>query len=324
MKKAFFKTRTEAEIKSLRPKYIINNLAKQILALKDDEAVIIPDLIPEEYKDSRDFMKHAPDIKIKRFSSLEEIVRYGKYPFELREKAMNKLGSPFHSVYSIRPLGIDRVIREISPTACVDGVQLYAYSRKGSNITITPYDDSSMVERDGVKVYVSVPSRTEHRERYEFIWQSIPVIDNIDNNNKHSIALAIQTVGHACGDKLFNKELAYSRRDERESSKRVTFCAHEVAAYIEICDHYKNHKDKNKKSIIPLQMSQFLILSKLAARYNYLVKNNLLIRTEDGELKKADEANRNILFFELLKIHKYKDIFYSHKSRDGDLVDYKW
>ena len=109
-----------------------SDLVNQILNLQSDGALIIKRrLIPEEHETSKKFMKHAAEVKTKRFRSLEEAVQTRRTPVQLREEAFDNLRSPFKGGYSFKPfVGNDKRTRRISLVECLEGTKLYCYVNK--------------------------------------------------------------------------------------------------------------------------------------------------------------------------------------------------
>lgn len=309
MKKSFFKTRTLAEKIRLGPSELNENLIDTILSLRDDEVVIINDLVPSLYPSARSFLEdEGLDVKLKRFQSQDEIIKHNKLPFELRDEAFSKLVDGLHSFYSFRLTGgEDRRTRAVTPVDCVEGAKLYAYAENAIKIDVRIFDGYIMA---------NVPSRRKGKVRYDIKWISVPILDD---DSKYRTAFTIDTRGHGCEDKFYNKE--------KRKSNIVNFCAHEIASYIAICDFFSKFGNKN-----PLEMSQFAIPTQLTVDFDHNFQNNLIIRDKGGNLKEGvDKGNRNIGLWGL--INRFKDektkygkskTFYSDKRIDGDLRDYRW
>jgi len=323
MKKKYFQSRSLKEIEELDLRYEKSNLPEKILNLKDDEGLIIPDLIPFYFNGHSNFLKHGEDVKLKRAYSLDEILKE-KDPYELRKEAFNRITNPFYSGYTFNSIGLNRTLRKVSLVDCVEGAKLYTYSKHFANIEIDfPRDKKRIpktVDEVGMSIVVIVPSRTDKSPRYKFEWHSIPILDDGDgmkeyNNKKKKIARDIITVGHNCGDKLYNKELRYTKKGSKKSSRITSFCAHEIASYFAICEYYALFNNK-----IPLQMCQFAIPTQLTADYYKKLNNNLLINKRGIKLQKPDRGNMEILLWWLVMDKKTKNTFFSNKK----LENYKW
>ncbi len=319
--KTFFKEPTAGKIlKYERIKEIRENIVNNIMGLGEHEAgVIYADLIPRTYESPRKFMKHGTDVKLHRFSSLEDVLEKRLTPVQIREIAFNKIYNIPYCGYSIKPFaGTDQRTRKVSLVECVEAAKLYKYSNpseKKSSIIIKPYDDARRVAKDGAEIIAIVPSRTENQDRHKFKFSSVPVTDN---NDKYGIAYNIST-DHSCSSKRFN--IRYKFKDDKESSRVFNFCAHEIAAYMSIIDHYWN----NDKNIIPLQMSQFAIPTQKTVDYYDKLCNNALIQTSyDVKPRKLNNAEKEILLWNLVYKEKHDATFFSRKGRDKDLREYRW
>lgn len=310
MKKTFFRTRSLAEKKKLNPEIARNDLVNKILNLEDNKAIIIPNLIPPEYSSSNLFLKHGPDVKLTRFYSQEALERCKKLPYQFIEKAFNDIYDFKRSYYSFKPIGVDSVTRGVLPVDLVDAVYLYYYSvhnARGIEIMLDEKNQPERVDEEGASMVVRVSSRTEKKSKHEFSWMYFPLINN---KHKHGIALSSSTYGHNCGDSLYNKGLRYKRRGSNESSRLKLYCAHEIAAYWGICEHYIKQKNK-----IPLEMSYFAIPTELTIRFDKKVQNNVIIMDRNGGLKEeVDKGNRNILIWDLISLFKYKETFFVTKK----------
>lgn len=318
--KKYFQEPIVTEIRSKRfSKEINSDLADHILDLNNDEYLIIKsNLIPEEfYEEPRKFMKHGHVVQIPRYRTLENAIKIGKTPVQLREIAFNGIMNKVCSGYTFKPfIGTDKRTRKVSLTECLKGLKLYSYANKeGTSIDVKPYDDARKVESEGAEVIVEVPSRREKHDRHKFKFSSVPVSDN---SFKWGVAYNVST-NHACESKTF--KIKYGWADEKESSREFNFCAHEIAGYFAIIDYYLN-KEKN---LIPLQMSQFAIGTQLAVDYYNKLNKNCLIQTPDDKRpRRLIVREDEVLLWNLVKRLKHDKTFYSIKSRDGNARDYIW
>ena len=315
--KKYFQEPTATEIRSKKfTKEINNNLADHILDLSDDEYLIIKDnLIPEEFYESPGkFMKHGHVVEVPRYRTLENAIKIGKTPVQLREIAFNGVINKACSGYTFKPfVGTDKRTRKVSLTECLKGLKLYSYAnQEGSTfIDVKPYDDARKVENEGAEVIVGIPSRREKHDRYKFKFSSVPVSDN---KLKFGIAYNISS-NHACESKTF--KIKYGWANEKESSKEFNFCAHEIAGYFAIIDYYLN-KEKN---LIPLQMSQFAIGTQLTVDYYNKLNKNCLIQTPDEKRpRRLIIREDEVLLWNLVKKLKHDKTFYAREKIKG----YNW
>lgn len=315
-KKPFFKESTKAEIKH---KNLVKADISDALELKDDEFIIISPLLPRGYESARKFMKHGPEVKPQRYRTLDHALEVGKTPIQLREEAFNNIQRIDFCGYTFMPLGRDRRKRKVSLIECLEGARIYAYANqvRGAKIIVRPYDSSKRVRIDGAEVVCKIPSRSEKQGKIQLKLTSVPVIDS---KEKHGISLNIGS-DHSCPSKRFNIRYRYS--DDKEGSGIVNDCGHEIAAYLQTIEHYWN-----KKNLIPLQMSQFAIPTQKAVDFYLRLGNNILVLDETlkskDKLRKPDRADKEIALWSLVKKLGHDETFYSTKSRDGNIADYKW
>ncbi|MEK6935814.1 MAG: hypothetical protein AABW67_03430 [Nanoarchaeota archaeon] len=317
-KKSFFKENTQTEI---RDKSLVK-VAKisDIVELTNNEYIIISPLVPSGYESARKFMKHAPEVWPKRQYSIEQAIREGKTPVQLREQAFNNIAGSYFCGYTFLPLGRDRRKRKVSLIECLEGARIYAYSNqvKGAGIIINPYDDAKKVRQEGAEIICKVPSRTEGEKKIKFKLTSVPVIDSPE---KYAIATNFGS-DHSCQSKRFN--IRYRYTDDKEASSIINICAHEIAGYIGVIDYYH----ENEKNIIPLQMCQFAIPSQETVNFYLNLENNVLVQDDSlkskDKLRKINRAEKEIALWGLVKKFGHDRTFYSRKSRDGNIAEYKW
>jgi len=318
MQKIFFKSATKAQIKA--KELVEAKTIKQFAKLNTGQYLILScDIIPRGYESARKFMKHGPEVKPKRFYSLDQAVKEGKTPVQLREDAFDSLDFDVrYCGYTFMPLGRDRRKRKVSLIECLDGARLFAYSHQsGEKIKIKPYDNSKRVKIDGAEVICEVPSTTEGKDSYPFKLTAVPVVDC---NEKNAVSLNLGS-DHSCGAKRFNIRYRYS--DDKESSGIVNICSHEIAAYLQLIQNYMD-----RKNLIPLQMCQIAIPSQETVDFYLKLENNLLIRDQGLEtkdkLRHPNRAEKEIALWDFVKVLGHDRTFYSKKSRDGTVSDYNW
>jgi len=316
-RKAFFREATKAQIKK-------GNLVEiagltEIAGLKADDFAIISGLVPRGFESARKFMKHGQEVRPKRYYSLEQAIQDGRTPVQLREQAFDNLEGINYCGYTFMPLGRDRRKRKVSLVECMEGARLYAYSHQvmGAVIEVKPYAESKRVRIDGAEIVTRVPSRREKESKTTLKLISVPVVDSPE---KHAISLNLGS-DHSCPSKRFN--IRYRYTDDKESSGIINVCAHEIAAYLGVIEHYWG-----KKNMIPIQMCQYAIPSQEAVNYYLRLGNNVLVKDESlkskDKLRKMNRAEKEIALWALVKELGHDRTFYSKKSRDGDVADYNW
>ena len=315
--KLFFQEPTATTIEDYRyVRYISQDFIDNILDIPDDEAVIIEgSLIPEEFGSSRKFIKHGKEVKLKRYRSLEQIAKSRKTPVQLREEAFNKIQNNAYSGYSFKPFMVpDKRTRKVSLVECLEGTRIYCYANqqiegKPSISVVKSYKDSSGVEKDGADIIVKVPSRTKKMSRYNIKFMSVPVVDS---RMKWGIAYGISS-DHNCMHKKYL--IRFRHKNDKETSRQFNFCAHEIAGYLGIIDHFHN----NHKNLIPLQMSQFAIPTQYTVDFYKKLCNNSLIRT-DSKVRKLNKSEKEIFLWGLVYKQDHDSTFYAAEK----VKDYNW
>ena len=319
-RKSYFKRNTVAETNKLgSERRISEDFVSNISSLDGDTRLVIPldvNLVPFKYFNSRKFLKHGPEVLIERGKSIRNLLIGRDEPVKLREEAFDKIKeNVFYCSYSFMPVsGKDQRKRKVSLVECLEGAKMFTYSENGPKIELKAYDDSSRVDREGAEIIVSVPSRVKKASRYQLKFSSVPVKDT---RNKWPIAYQVST-DHICPHKRFN--IRYRFEDDVDSSRIFNFCSHEIAAYMKIADHYKNEK----KTMVPLQMSQFAIPTQGTSDFytkmdNFCLKEDLNNKGKK-KLRLLDRAEKEILLWELVKQNGHDDTFYATEK----LRNYDW
>ncbi len=318
-KKDFFKEATLAEIKKksivdmpiqFLPQYAYASINSFLPTLRSD------------YDSDRKFMKHGPEVKLKRVYTIKDAVEQLKTPVQLREEAFNSISDPFFCGYSFMPIGRDKRKRKVALIECLEGARIFAYMNKNSDKSeksiIKPYSDAQRVRKDGAEVFARIPSRDKRQKTIDLKLTSVPIIDSPE---KYAIALNIGS-DHSCPSKRFN--IRYKYIDDKESSGVVNMCAHEIATYLALIQQEWNEN----KNIIPLQMCQFAIPTQFTVDYYLKLNNNVLVDdpkiSGKDKLRKPRRAEKEMLLWALVKEFGHDKTFFSRASRDGDIANYKW
>jgi len=322
--KSFFATRTAAQMQRAEITHGSQNLVDRILELEPDTTLVVDrDIIQERYQhNARKHMKHAPTVKVRRYGSIDEViesVRRGELvsPVWQREAKFNAVRHPFYSGYSFKPVrGTDRRTRKISLVECLNAAWSYAEMHQaGEPGKVRPYDNAAAVLNIGADVFCTVPSRTEGREDYEFIFRSVPVIDW---PTKYVIGQSLAT-DHACGSTRFN--IRYRYAEDKEDSRLYNFCAHEIAAYMNIMDYYKTQHG----SWVQLSASPFALPTSFTVEYYKKLCNNVLIKdvdtSGDEKFRKLRHGEKEVLLWALVMKHGHRRTFFVDREQ---LRDYDW
>jgi len=290
--KPFFKEPSAAEILKADSIRIITgpSLVQKIKDIEKDQAgIILCDLIPkqfdgkDEFDRSRKFMKHGPELKIRRLHSLADAEKEERLPVELRREAFGSLANRAYPGYSTKPfLRPDKRTRRFSLGENCAGTQLYCYaSHFNEEIVIKPYDDAKRSGREGAKIAAKIPSRTLGKDPYEFMVYSVPIEDGPE---KLALAWHVWTT-HSCRKKQWN--IRYNFEDAKEDSEQISLCSHEVAAYLAIMEYYKDEQS----NALPADMNPFAVPSQQDVDfYKKLCNQCLIIRMDQKAAKDIETA----------------------------------
>ncbi len=318
VKKPFFKERTIAQIR--KANLVEISTTSDISQLSTNEFAIIDPFFPGDAESARKHMKHGPEVLPRRQYTKTQAINERLTPIQLRAEVFDSLNGPCYSCYSIHPLGQDKRKRKISLVECLEGARIYAYANQvqGVEINIKPYADAKRVATDGAEIMVEVPSRTSNHKRLKFKLINIPIVDS---PAKFAITPNIGST-HSCPAKTY--KIRYPYESSKETSQVFNICAHEIAGFLKIIEHYWN----NEKNIVPLQMCQFAIPTQKAVDFYLKLCNNILIKDpklkSKHKLRKLRIADKEIALWKLTQNLGHDKTFYSKKSRDGDIADYNW
>lgn len=334
-KKDFFKRRTEAEIRDLGNEIrATNKLVSRITDMPYDSHLVVARLIlPEEYLTPSKFKKHAPELKLRRAKTIEQLRKQKILPVKQRQEAFDSLHNqyqetghiPFLSGYITRPPegAVDQIPRKIALVSCLDGAEIFGYAHQvpGVEIKLKDYDDSKISTIEGGRFVFQVPSRTPKHSRWDVGLESVAVEDN---DWKYVIAQNIDS-DHTCPEKRFNRELRFKYlpnrgRDRAEKSKVIQFCPHDVAPYLELADTLWN-QDKN---IVPLAANPFALPTQETVDFYKKLLNNVLIeyKTKAGVLatRHLNQAEQEAFLWGYVAINGHDKTFFATQ----DLKQYDW
>ncbi len=223
-KKAFFRERTDREIKSLNVSRAYNqrNLVEKIDDLNpSNEGLEIRSLIipakfrrgNQGYEASRKCYKHGDLIRLPQPEGLDDSYGMIEIPLDLRVQAFSELQDMKQEEinfvgYSWRPVfGRNRTKRIVPFVWLSEGARIFSYAENFSRykqrnsqtgemeeragIKVEAYPDAGRVRKEGASVVVEVPSRTEKKPRYKFGFLHVPYIPN---NPQHERNYNLATV----------------------------------------------------------------------------------------------------------------------------------
>ncbi|NCO11675.1 hypothetical protein CO038_01455 [Candidatus Pacearchaeota archaeon CG_4_9_14_0_2_um_filter_39_13] len=304
VRKKFFRERTPTQIRKLdiRPASTAKGLVDRIFELGPTEALLIrAQIIPGRFysgnassaEAARKAYKHGHYINLPQARSLQDAMEETRLPHEIRAEAFanhleGESESEIQSVgYAFRPVqGRDRTKRLVPFAWLMEGARIFTYAvQSAGGIDVKPYPDAERVETEGANIVVSVPSRTEKKERYQSRLHSVPVIDN---RAKHAISLGFNSTyseGKVPEHSLWS--FGYKFKGDQEESHSLITYPHDVAGMLGVSAHFMV-KMQNK---VPWDMNQFAKPSQLAADFYRKLRNNVLITDPSIEGK---DKNRKL------------------------------
>jgi hypothetical protein len=315
------------------------NIVERLLDINPETQYLIIDrrLIPDDFyrmsrkvltrtEANRKFMKHGEEIRFRRFRSIDKAIEgmqeKNKIPLQIRKELYEAAEPGFWCAYSFIPIiGNDKRKRKVALTEVLEGAKLYAYAeRDGRKIQVRTYADAKRVAIDGGIADIILPSRSPKRQSYEFSLMGIPVTDD-----SHKYVLANTVISdHSCPD-MRHRGKRFRFADDKENSRVFNWCAHDIAAWYAVVDHYWNREH----NVVPLQMSQIPLPSRLMADLYQRLTASTLIWTRESPENKANLYPLNNAELEILLQNAsiklgHDETLFCDKRRDGDLRDYAW
>ncbi|MFH1710684.1 MAG: hypothetical protein ABH840_00045 [Nanoarchaeota archaeon] len=326
VKKTFFQEPSAAQIKKKNAVVAGDFPVLDIEGIRENQYLVITSpLLPTCFQDEpRKFLKHGPEIQIHRYQSIRRAEYTAQIPLDLRRQAYERVreNSVDYSCYSFVPLiGNDRRRRRVSLVQILDGAQIFAYSHqvKGTEIKITPYDDARRVEREGAEVVLEIPSAEQKTPRHQIKFTGVPVKDT---PRKFAIAHSLGS-DHTCPFKTY-REMRYTWDIDKENSRIMNLCKHEVAGWFGLVDHYWNQEH----NLRPLEMSNIAMPSQFTVELYKRMLDSLLIydstiATKDN-LRKPNQAEKQVLLDRAVKLYGHDKTLFANSERDGLLAQYNW
>ncbi|MEK6922295.1 MAG: hypothetical protein AABX08_00665, partial [Nanoarchaeota archaeon] len=145
-----------------------------------------------------------------------------------------------------------------------------------------------------------------------------PVIDN----EEQFVIGSMFYSQHQCGDKQFNN-IRYKYADDKEDSKLINICKHEVAAQLGATEYYYNGEDHN---YIPLKNSFIPLLSRRFAFGACRALDSLLIfdRNAEDDCRRPRAGELEAVYWLLVFQLGAKNALYSLTNIDGKIKNYDW
>jgi len=346
-KKAFFRERTQKEIKELKSSraYRQRGLVEKIDGLPKDRAVEVRTrIIPGRFfvnvgagaEASRKAYKHGDLIGLSHPKTKGDCYVCSDIPLAIRARDFAKLGPMKEDEinfvgYSMQPSWGDRIKRVFPFVWMPEGVKLFGYAENMSpeGIVVKPYADAKRVKSEGASVPVEVPSRTQRNPRYKFKLNHVPVVRGRENlatvltlkpwiiQNEEDVEPKVGRTRHDIHN------IRYTWEEDREGSDVITFYPHDVAGYLGIVK-----SELGEHNMTPMEMNPFALPSQHQADFYTKLCNNVLIYdpslSSKDKLRKLHLAEKSILLARAIGKFGHDDFSFWEPGRDGKLKDYDW
>jgi hypothetical protein len=339
-RKSFFKERTVAEIMDLNKirAYKQKNLIKKISDLdpSNDCLELRVRILPgrffigmdSTFESAKKCYKHGDLISLTQPKTQKEAYDCKEIPLAIRQRdfiseLQRRREEDIHVLgYSWYPVqGNDRRKRVVHFNWCPEALRVYGYAETIANgIEVNAYADAKRVKKEGADIVCTVPSRTKKRPRYVVKLQHVPVDGSTE---RRAVIWSLGCEREAPLHSIYN--IRYTWETDRESSDRLTFYPHDIAAYIAVAAYYsKQH------NLTPMEMSPFALFSKKGADIYKKLCNNVLLfdptKNSKDNLRKPYIAEKDILLARAIGIFGPNEIaFWDFESgRDGRLSNYNW
>jgi len=336
-KKQFFKERSVAQIRAMLKETAETpvGLVERIAALeRDKEALCISGfgLTPVQYfrsgepsnSASRRNLRDGCYIALSQPCSAGDAVETREIPLEIRERDMDALlsGRPQEDIfclgYSFKPIiGTKRTRIKIPFWAVAEGCRRDSYDQKVCKKLPAEFRAGSAVENyEGIGcsavVVVKIPSSTKCVPPYKMRWENVAVADTKEKR--------VVCWGTRPFFERVNPHDLYNFGFHTDSDYAYP---HWIHAHQVIVRHYMR-----EHNLVPLEMSQYAILSREGAEFYFRLCNNVLVKdgTLEGGMKlrnlHIDEAST--LIARLVSVRGPRNILYWDAERDGRIRDYEW
>lgn len=337
IRKSFFQEPSKAQIlKARKLHYEDSNLVEIIDKLENGESLVIERrLIPNEFRNSRQFMKHGHYLQLYKREQIPRVIKRiterQLRPMDLRSASFERAKEDFYAGFVFYPLieTDDKRERRVPLNEILEASRIVAYVHQEpmTSIDIRAYDKlAKRVSKEGTNVKFNVPSRTKNQRKYMLRLVHVPMgVKNLDPDLMRLIPYSIVSRGFSSAEDLW--DFGYEYYDtEKEGSEYFTFFAHEIAAYIDFLEHRLSKGDLTPITYLPFGMP-----SKEYKDFYKKLLDRVLIRDENlknkDKLTKLRVAEKEILLCAKLLHSKPKVHFktlYSSKKRDGILPEYDW
>lgn len=311
----FHKPTTVGEIlggKAVR--HINKDIAEKVAELGEREAIIVPELVPENYESRLRFLKRGRQVVLDVGKTQQDAIYRGNTPQMAHQRAMSNLKDAQFSGMIWRSLRRNEWKR-LTLDESIKGTKLFAWSElTGNEITAKPYNNVSDVGFYGGKFKFSVPSRTAKNPRHEMTAESVP----IQQSRYNPVIWTDIGFTHYCG--VVGNDFSY------RYVKAEDFCAHEVAALEFLAkDEYKKTGYVAKANRIPFDFLPFPLPTEETVKFYDKLINQVMVQDVDGNgrnrKRSLNKAEREILLWDFVKINGYGPTF---GPKDKKIVEYDW
>ena len=311
----FHRPTTVAEILGgRRVRHISKDIAEKIAELTEKEAIIIPELVPDDFAGRLRFLKRGEQVVLDVGKTQSDAIYKGMTPKQAHQKAMLNLkkGDYCGMVWrSLRRNDWKRITLDES----IKGAKLFAWSElTGNNIEAKAYNSTHDVGFYGGKFKFSVPSRTPKHPRHEMTAESVP----ITKTKQNPVIWTDLNFTHYCG--IVGNDFSY------RYVKAEDFCAHEVAALEFLAkEEFRKEGYVAKRNRVPYDFLPFPVPTEETASYHNKLINQVMVQDKDASGKKRkrplNKAEREILLWDFVRINGYGPSF---GPKDKKIKEYNW
>jgi hypothetical protein len=301
-RKKFFEERSVAEIRSLylQRAHTQRDLVRKIKNLNpDSDSIVIQSrLTPGKYfrggvdselASKRNIIR-GRYIKLKIPKSLTEAIENPRIPLDYREEFMEQAfkGRKEEEIdfvgFSWNPFfGKTLKTKQVPFYGGPEGARIIAHSQisrdlpgivgENAGIEIVPYTNTPRVSKEGGKITLKIPSRTEGHQKYEMKFTNVPLVEATDRfNNPRALIWNLER-NYVIWPKDAFWRFAYTPGKNPETSDRDIFIPQDIAAYVSLA----NYEQKQNHNLVPMVVNPFPLPSKKQAEFYMKLKNNVLI-----------------------------------------------
>lgn len=336
-KKSFFRERTEAQIRDMLKEVVETpfGLVRKIAELdRNSESLCLKGfwLIPDEYlrpgensnTASRRNLRDGYYINLSQPYSTYAALRTKQIPLEIREQDLTNFlcrrneTEIFCLGYSFKPIiGTNRTRIKIPFWSVAEGCRRDSYDMKVCKQLPPEFGNGSKVEayegRNGEAiVIVKIPSSTKGVAPYKMRWENVAVSDTPQK----------RVTGWGTRPS-FEKAVPHDLYNFGFKTAADYAYPHWIHAHQAIVRHFWG-----EHNLIPLEMSQYAILSREGADFFFKLCNNVVVHDEtvekDSKLRHLHIDEASTLMARFIALRGPRNVIYWDAERDGRIRDYPW